>query len=212
LTIDLNADVGEGFDENDAALLDSITSANVACGYHAGGKAIARRLCSAASARGIAIGAHVGYRDPDGFGRRELGIPADEVEREVFEQIGLLRAWSDGRVAYVKPHGALYHRMLRDPDCAEAIVRAAAGLPVLGLDVPEGFADRGYAADGTLVPRGEPGALLDAGAAAQQAVRLALAGDVRSICVHGDSPGAVELARAVRAALEEAGIDLAPFA
>jgi 5-oxoprolinase (ATP-hydrolysing) subunit A len=205
-TIDLNADVGEGFD--DYPLLDSITSANVACGFHAGGEDVAHPLCSAAAARGIAIGAHVSYRDREGFGRHEIGTPPEQIERETREQIELLEEWSGGRVAYVKPHGALYHRMQRDSEVARAI--ASAGLPVLGLDVSEGFADRGYAAEGRLVPRGEPGALLDADAAVAQAVRLAA--DVQSICLHGDSPGAAALARRVRGALAAAGFELAPFA
>jgi UPF0271 protein len=204
-TVDLNADVGEGFD--DMPLLDAITSANVACGFHAGGEEVARPLCAAAAARGIAVGAHVSYRDRDGFGRQEIGTPARQIGREAREQIEHLQEWSGGRVAYVKPHGALYHRMQRDPEAAGAI--AACGLPVLGLDIAEGFADRGYR-DGRLIPRGEPGALLDADAALAQAVRIAR--EFRSICVHGDSPGAAALAMRVRDALVAAGFELAPFA
>jgi 5-oxoprolinase (ATP-hydrolysing) subunit A len=203
--IDLNADVGEGYD--DEPLLESITSANVACGFHAGGEEVARPLCDAAAARGIAIGAHVSYRDRDGFGRQELGAPAEVIAAETREQIALLRRWSGGRVAYVKPHGALYHRMQRDSEVAALM--AALDLPVLGLDVAEGFADRGYRGDG-LIPRGEPGALLDADAAVEQAVRIA--GDFRSICIHGDAPGAGALAARVRDALVAAGFELAPFA
>lgn len=205
-TVDLNADVGEGFD--DMPLLDAITSANVACGFHAGGETAARPLCAAATERGIAIGAHVSYRDREGFGRRELGTPAEEIARETRLQIELLQKWSDGHVRYVKPHGALYHRMQRDADVAEAI--ASCGLAVLGLDVTEGFADRGYGADGRLVPRGEPGALLDEDAAVAQALRLAR--EVRSICLHGDSPGAAALAVRVRDALAAAGFELVSFA
>jgi UPF0271 protein len=203
--IDLNADVGEGYE--DWPLLDAITSANVACGFHAGGEDVARPLCAAATERGIAIGAHVSYRDRGGFGREEIGTPPAVVAAETREQVELLQSWSDGRVAYVKPHGALYHRMQRDAAVAEAI--ASAGLPVLGLDVTEGFADRGYTADGGLVPRGEPGALLDADAAVAQAVRLA--GSVRSICLHSDSPGATAVAMRLRDALVAAGFELAPF-
>lgn len=203
--VDLNADVGEGFD--DMPLLDAITSANVACGFHAGGEDVARPLCGAAAERGIAIGAHVSYRDRDDFGRRELGTPADVIRDEAREQVELLQAWSGDRVAYIKPHGALYHRMQSDPDVA--LVMGSFGLPVLGLDVTEGFADRGYRGD-RLIPRGEPGALLDADAAVVQAVRIA--GDFRSICIHGDSPGAAELAARVRNALRDAGFELAPFA
>ncbi|HEV2593038.1 MAG TPA: LamB/YcsF family protein [Gaiellaceae bacterium] len=205
--IDLNADIGEGF--VDMPLLEAITSANVACGFHAGGEQVARPLCAAAAERGIAIGAHISYRDRPGFGREELGTPAAVVAEEAREQIALLQEWSGGRVTYVKPHGALYHRMRRDDDVAAAI--AAAGLLVLGLDVSEGFADRGYRGDG-LIPRGEPGALLNPDEAVAQAVRLARAGTFRSICLHGDSPGAVALAVRLRDALAAAGFELAPFA
>ena len=207
--IDLNADVGEGLDEVDAQLLEVITSANVACGFHAGGESSARPLCAAAAAHGVSVGAHVGYRDREGFGRRDLDVPPEQVEAETREQIALLRGWG-GAVVYVKPHGALYHRMQREPACADAIRRAVEGLPVLGLDVTEGFADRGYAPDGRLIARGEPGALLDPQAAAQQAVSLA--GGVASICIHGDSPDAVAVARRVAEALRAAGVELRAFA
>ena len=207
--IDLNADVGEGLDEVDAQLLEVITSANVACGFHAGGESSARPLCAAAAAHGVSVGAHVGYRDREGFGRRDLDVPPEQVEAETREQIALLRGWG-GAVVYVKPHGALYHRMQREPACADAIRRAVEGLPVLGLDVTEGFADRGYAPDGRLIARGEPGALLGADEAVAQA--LTLVGSVRSICLHGDSPGAVELGRRLRAAFAGAGVDVRPFA
>jgi UPF0271 protein len=209
--IDLNADVGEGLDEVDRELLEVITSANVACGFHAGGEASARPLCAAAAERGVAVGAHVGYRDREGFGRRELGIPPAQVEAETREQVATLRAWG-GYVTYVKPHGALYHRMQREAECADAIVRAVDGLPVLGLDVAEGFADRGYGLDGLLVPRDEPGALLGEEEAVAQALRLAHEGSVRSICLHGDSPGAIALGRRLRAAFEADGIELRAFA
>jgi len=210
--IDLNADIGEGFDESDLLLLDVITSANVACGFHAGGEGLARPLCAAANARGVSIGAHISYRDRDGFGRRDLDVAPEVLEAEAVEQIDALSSWCDGRIGYVKPHGALYHRMQREPACGNAMVRAARGLPILGLDVAEGFADRGYAADGTLVPRGEAGALLDPDAAVAQALRLAHEGRVRSICLHGDSPGAPELGRRVREALEADGVELRAFA
>jgi 5-oxoprolinase (ATP-hydrolysing) subunit A len=209
--IDLNADIGEGLDEVDRELLEVITSANVACGFHAGGETSARPLCAAAAERGVVVGAHVGYNDRGSFGRRELGIPPAQIEAETREQIAALREWG-GRVTYVKPHGALYHRMQRDAECAAAIVRAVDGLPVLGLDVAEGFADRGYGRDGLLVPRDEPGALLGEEEAVAQALRLAHEGRVRSICLHGDSPGAVALGRRLRAAFEADGIDLRPFA
>jgi 5-oxoprolinase (ATP-hydrolysing) subunit A len=223
--IDLNADVGEGM-ATDAELLTLVTSANVACGFHAGDVETIRAVCAEAVTRGVAIGAHVGYRDREGFGRRPLEVTAATIEEEAVEQIGELAAHAraaGGRVAYVKPHGALYHRAAVDEDCARALASAAGELPLLGMPgsallaqarrgVPEGYADRAYAHDGTLVPRGEPGALLDAPAAARQAVALARAGAVRSICLHGDTPDAVEVARRVVAELEAAGIELRAFA
>jgi len=221
--VDLNADVAEGLDVVDRDLLEVVTSANVACGFHAGGEETARAVCALAAERGVAIGAHVGYRDRDGFGRRELGLPAATIAAEAAEQLAALQQWSGGLVAYVKPHGALYHRASADAECAAALVRAAAGLPMLAMPgsellalagdrgVPEGYADRGYRA-GSLVPRGEPGAVLEADAAAAQAVRLAREGVVRSLCVHGDTPGASALARRVREALEAEGVELRPFA
>ena len=232
-TIDLNADLGEGFDDADRALLDVVSSANVACGFHAGGEETATALCGAAAARGIAVGAHVGYRDRDGFGRRELGLPVTAIEAEAVEQIALLAEWAEAagaRVAYVKPHGALYHRASVDGDCAEALVRAAlaaGGLAMLafprslllehaqaaGLDaVAEGFADRGYAADGSLLPRGDPGAVLEPDAAVRQALELARAGGVGSICLHGDTPGAAALGRRIRDGLAAEGFAVAAFA
>jgi len=224
--VDLNADVGEGL-ETDDELLRIVTSANVACGFHAGDERTMSRLSSLAAGLGVAVGAHVGYRDRDGFGRRELDVSPAVVEAETTEQIGLLQ--EHGPVAYVKPHGALYHRATADAACAEAIVAGtlASGGPRAMLAFPgsqlyavaraagltavaEGFADRGYDAGGRLIARSEPGALLDADAAAGQAV--ALAGRVGSICVHGDSPGAVALARRVADGLRAAGIDLHAFA
>ena len=237
-SIDLNADVGESFGRwqlgDDAALLPHLTSANVACGFHAGDPLTLVRTCALAVEHGVVIGAQVGYRDLAGFGRRYVEVPAPELEADVLYQLGALdgiaRA-AGARVAYVKPHGALYHAVSRHPEQAEAVVRAVAafgGLPVLGLAgsaflsavsaagleaVGEGFADRGYLPDGGLVPRSEPGALLlDPAAVAAQAVRLATSGEVRSLCVHGDSPGAPGLAAAVRTALAEAGVAVAPFA
>ena len=227
--VDLNADVGEGF-AADAALFGLVTSANVACGFHAGDEQSMRVACEAAAVAGVAIGAHVSYRDREGFGRRELDVDPATLGAEAAEQIEALQAAADaagGRVAYVKPHGALYHRASVDRACAEAIVRAAgrARLAVLGFRgsellarageaglqaVAEGFADRAYAADGTLVPRGDPTSLLGADAAARQAV--ALAGSAGSICIHGDTPGAVEVAAAVRAALAAAGVEVRAFA
>jgi 5-oxoprolinase (ATP-hydrolysing) subunit A len=225
MPVDLNADVGEGC-ATDAELIQIVTSANVACGFHAGDEETMRTVCGAAREQGVTVGAHTSYRDREGFGRRELGVPASTVEAETVEQIRLLQQHAP--VAYVKPHGALYHRASVDAECAAAIVAGAAACEVgvmlafpeselsraaraAGLiAVDEGFADRGYAADGTLVTRGEPGAVLDADQAARQAV--AIAGQVESICVHGDSPDAVTVARAVAAALGAAGVELRAFA
>jgi UPF0271 protein len=223
--IDLNADVGEGVD-GDIDLLALVTSANVACGFHAGDAATMRAVCAEAGERGVAIGAHVGYRDREGFGRRALGVPAATVEAETVEQIRALREVG-GRVAYVKPHGALYHRASVDEECAAAIVsaiRAVGGeLAVLAFPgskllaqaevaVTEGFADRAYARDGSLVPRDSAGAVLGVEDAARQALSLARGGAVRSLCLHGDTPGALALARRVVAELGAARIELRSFA
>jgi len=237
--VDLNADLGEGFGAwrlgDDESLLDVLTSANVACGFHAGDPPTMRRVCRAAAARGVAIGAQVGYRDLAGFGRRRIDYAPDDLRDDLLYQIGALDAFArlaGSRVGYVKPHGALYNTAVADEAQAAAVVAAVVGydpsLPVLGLPgsallrlaaraglrpVPEGFADRGYRPDGTLVPRSEPGAVLTGtGEVARQAVRLARDGGVESICVHGDTPGAVSLARAVREALSAAGLSLEPFA
>ena len=223
--IDLNADVGEGV-EGDIELLAFVTSANVACGFHAGDASTMRAVCAEAVERGVAIGAHVGYRDREGFGRRALDVPAATVEAETVEQVRALQ--SHGPVAYVKPHGALYHRASVDEECAAAIVSAAEGLAVLGAPgsallaqasaaglaaIPEGFVDRAYAPDGSLVPRGSPGAVLGVEDAVRQALAIARARlDVRSLCLHGDTPGALELARRVVAELEAAGVELRSFA
>lgn len=237
-SVDLNADVGESFGRwqlgDDAALLPHLTSANVACGFHAGDPLTLRRTCALAVEHGVVIGAQVGYRDLAGFGRRYVEVPAAELEADVLYQLGALDGIARAagtRVAYLKPHGALYHALSRHPEQAEAVIAAVVafgGLPVLGLAgspflgavaaaglvaVGEGFADRAYLPDGGLVPRTEPGAVLtDPAAVAAQAVRLAASGEVRSLCVHGDSPGAPALAAAVRAGLVEAGLALAPFA
>jgi UPF0271 protein len=250
-TIDLNADLGEGFGiwrlGDDEALLGVVTSANVACGFHAGDPSTMRRVCTAAAAAGVAVGAQVSYRDLAGFGRRFVDADPGELADDVLYQLaaldGIARACGTA-VGYVKPHGALYNAAVHHEGHAGAVVDAVVAadptLPVLGLPdsallrladaaglttVPEGFADRGYTAEGTLVPRSGPGALVeDAGEVAARAVRMAVEGRVvavdgtevdlavRSICVHGDTPGAVELARAVRAGLEDAGLRLAPFA
>jgi len=249
--IDLNSDVAESFGAwrlgDDESLIGIATSANIACGFHAGDPLTIRRACARAVARGVAIGAQVSYRDLAGFGRRDMTVPPDELTAEVLYQIaavdGIARA-EGGRVGYVKPHGALYNRAARDPEQAAAIAAAVSSfgphLPVLTLPgsaletaagdlrlptVAEAFADRGYRDDGSLVPRGQPGAVLtDPDVVAARAVGMVVAGVVqttsgaslqispRSICVHGDTPGAVTLARAIRAALQQAGVTLAPFA
>jgi UPF0271 protein len=247
--MDLNADLGEGFGVwrlgDDEAMLDVITSANVACGFHAGDAATMRNVCVAAAARGVAVGAQVSYRDLAGFGRRRIDYDPGELRDDVLYQIaaldGIARV-AGTRVTYVKPHGALYNTAADDEVQANAVVRAVAeydvDLAVLGLpasallraadaaglrSVTEGFADRGYLASGRLVPRTQPDALVvDPAAVAARA--LAMAGGeivavdgtvvrqrVESICVHGDTPGAVALATSVRQTLSDAGVNLAAF-
>jgi UPF0271 protein len=249
--IDLNADLGEGFGVwrlgEDERLLDVLTSANVACGFHAGDAPTMRRVCALAAERGVTVGAQVGYRDLAGFGRRRIDVDAAELEAEVLYQIGALDGCArpaGTQVRYVKPHGALYNTAADDPVQAGAVARAVAAydraLPLLGLPgsalaaaadeagvpfVAEAFADRAYRADGRLVPRGEPGAVIDdveqvtARAVAFAVERRVTAVDgsevavaARSLCLHGDTPGAVRLAVEVRRALLEAGVALTPFA
>nr|WP_199340074.1 5-oxoprolinase subunit PxpA [Mycobacteroides chelonae] len=232
----MNADLGEGFGAwrlgDDEAMLDVVTSANLACGFHAGDPATLHRTCRAAAARGIRIGAQVGYRDLAGFGRRFIDVAADDLYADVVYQIGALDALArtvGSPVTYVKPHGALYNTIVHHEVQADAVARAVrdvnAAFPVLTLPhsafgdrarelglrvVTEAFADRAYREDGTLVPRGEPGAVLHDPAAV--AARIpALSKTAESICVHGDSPDAVTIARTVRAALTANGIELAPF-
>jgi UPF0271 protein len=249
--IDLNADLGESYGAwrlgDDEALLSVVTSANIACGFHAGDPLTLRRACAGAIARGVRIGAQVSYRDLAGFGRREMTVPPAELTAEVLYQIaaldGIARA-EGGRVSYVKPHGALYNRavwdavqagaviaairaydaelpLLTQPGSVAAIEASAAGLRV----VAEAFADRAYHDDGTLVPRGRGGAVLtDAAVVAARAVAMVTSRKVqsaagreiricpRSVCIHGDTSGAVVLARSVRAALTQAGVRVAPFA
>ncbi|MGX5655103.1 LamB/YcsF family protein [Geodermatophilus nigrescens] len=251
VSIDLNSDLGEGFGQwtlgDDDALLGVVTSANVACGFHAGDPVILRRVCDRAAAAGVAIGAQVGYRDLAGFGRRFVDVEPDALTQDVLYQVGALEAFArvaGSRVRYVKPHGALYNAIVAHEEQAAAVVRAVVDydrtLPVLGLrgsaflrlaaeaglrTVAEAFADRAYTPEGTLVSRRLPGAVLtDAGEITRRCVAMATGGEVRdvdggrlrlapdSICVHGDTPGAVDIARRVRSALTDAGVDLAPFA
>jgi UPF0271 protein len=249
-SIDLNADLGEGFGRwrltDDEQLLSVVTSANVACGFHAGDATTMRRVCELAAARGVRIGAQVSYRDLAGFGRRAMDVPSAELTAEVAYQIGALEVFARAagtRVSYVKPHGALYNRVVHDEEQAAAVVAgvllADATLPVLGLPgsrlleaagkagletVTEAFADRAYTEEGTLVPRGEEGAVLtDPEAVVARSVELArdravtarsgarIAVEARSLCLHGDTPGAVELARRVRDRLETSGIRVEAF-
>ncbi|MGV9993417.1 LamB/YcsF family protein [Streptomyces sp. NPDC003374] len=250
-SIDLNADLGEGFGRwrltDDEQLLSVVTSANVACGFHAGDAVTMRRVCGLAAERGVRIGAQVSYRDLAGFGRRAMDVPPDELAAEVAYQIGALEVFARAagtRVSYVKPHGALYNRVVRDEEQATGVVDgvllADASLPVLGLPgsrllevaakaglptVAEAFADRAYTEEGTLVPRDRDGAVVtDPVAVVERSVALARTGTVvshggeilevraRSLCLHGDTPGAVELARRVRARLVAAGVRVEAFA
>ncbi|MEX3565618.1 LamB/YcsF family protein [Micrococcus endophyticus] len=250
MRIDLNSDVGESFGSwtmgDDAAILRSVSSANVACGFHAGDPSGIARTCREAVAAGVVIGAHVGYRDLAGFGRRFLDCSPTELADDVLYQLGALEALAraaGGGIRYVKPHGALYNAIVHHEAHAQAVVDAVKAfggdLPLLLLPgsvalaraeraglrgVAEAFADRGYTPAGTLVPRGEPGAVLhDAQAVAARMVRLAHEGvveavdgtDVRvaaeSICLHGDTPGAVAMAAAVRTGLEDAGVSVRAF-
>ncbi len=240
--VDLNADVGEGM-PGDAELLEVVTSANIACGLHAGNGETMTRTVELCVARNVAIGAHPSFDDRAGFGRREMDLPHEEVAALVQRQLealaGIVRA-AGTRLRHVKPHGALYNQAARDASLARAIATAvhafdrdlllvglaggallaagrAAGLRVAS----EVFADRGYRADGSLVPRSLPGAVIeDQAVVVGRALGMVRSGTVRSVdgaevaidvqtvCVHGDTPGAVGLARALRDALREAGISV----
>ncbi|GAB3259841.1 5-oxoprolinase subunit PxpA [Alteromonas gracilis] len=251
MRIDLNSDVGESFGQwrlgDDEAILGLVTSANVACGFHAGDPSTLRRCCETAVREGVRVGAQVGYRDLAGFGRRFIDMDPAELGDDVIYQIGALDAMARAagtRVSYVKPHGALYNAVVHHEEQACAVVEAVtaydASLPLLGLPgsvllrraeeaglrvVREAFADRGYTPEGTLVSRREPGALLeDPDEVAARVVRLVTEGVIvavdgsevavgaDSVCLHGDTPGAVAMARAVRAALEEADVAVGAFA
>jgi len=251
MRLDLNADVGESYGAwtlgDDAAVLDVVTSANVACGFHAGDPLTLRTTCRYAAERGVVVGAQVAYRDLVGFGRRFMDVPADELVADIIYQLGALSAVAQVEgtdVAYVKPHGALYNAVVHHEAQARALVDAVVAvdtsLPILGLPgslvlelateaglraVTEAFADRAYTADGRLVPRTEPGAVLhDPAEVAARVVGLVRDGVVtavdgtdvevhaESVCIHGDTPGAVAMARAVRAALEQSGVEIRAFA
>lgn len=230
MRIDLNADLGEGVTD-DPALLSVVTSANVACGFHAGDAVVMRQVCERAVALGVVVGAQVSYADREGFGRRRMDPAPEVLTGWVAEQVGSLRsiaAAAGTEVAYVKAHGALYNRIVEDEEQAHAVLAGSGDLPVLGLPgarvlvlaaaagrqvVAEGFPDRGYTADGRLLPRSEPGALVeDPELIAANAVALASRPEISTVCVHGDSPGAVRAATAVRAALAGAGIDVRAWA
>ena len=250
MQIDLNSDLGESFGPwtmgDDAAIVRLVSSANVACGFHAGDPTTIRGTCAAAADAGVAVGAHVAYRDLAGFGRRFLDVEVRHLVDDVVYQVGALEALaaaSGTRVRYVKPHGALYNAVVTHREQARAVVTAVRevdpALPVMALPgsvvaeeaeaaglrvVLEAFADRGYAPDGTLVPRGSAGAVLhDPDQVAARVLRIATEGvveavdgsavqvEVESVCVHGDTPGAVAIATAVRSALAAAGVQVASF-
>lgn len=250
MTIDLNSDVGESFGAwtmgDDAALMGLVSSANVACGFHAGDPSTARRTCVTARDAGVRIGAHVGYRDLAGFGRRFLDVSPPELTDDVVYQVGALQALASAtgsQVRYVKPHGALYNAIVHHEGQARAVVAALREvddtLPILVLPgsvvereaaraglrtVVEAFADRAYLGDGTLVPRRLDGGVLhDPALVSARVVRMVTDGTVEaidgetvrlapeSVCVHGDTPGAVRLATAVRRGLEDAGVRVESF-
>jgi UPF0271 protein len=230
MRVDLNADVGESCGQ-DAALMRAITSANVACGFHAGDPGVMRDTLLLAREHGVAVGAHPGFPDREGFGRRDLHLTPRQVEDIVVYQIGAIAAIaaaSGVRLQHVKPHGALFNIAVRDRSIADAIARAMAAvdrsLILFGLSeseltaageaaglrtAREAFADRAYRADGTLVPRTEPGAVIDDPAEVlARVVAMASHPRVDTICVHGDTPGAADLAARIRATLVAAGIDV----
>ena len=249
--IDLNADLGEGFGHSrsseDEALLDLVSSANIACGFHAGDATTMRDTVRAAASRGVAIGAHPSYPDIPGFGRRELGLSPREIRFHVSYQLRAFRdicSAENAKLSYVKAHGALYNRAAKDSSAAVAIVQAICdvdpSLMLLGLAgsemaraaqrgrlgfAAEAFADRAYKADGSLVPRKEPGAVIhDVQTAVKRAITVVKSSTVtaddgttlgvvaQSLCVHGDNPDALPMLRELRATLESSGVRIAPFA
>ncbi|MER5837747.1 LamB/YcsF family protein [Rhodococcus erythropolis] len=250
-SVDLNSDLGEGFGAwtlgDDDAMLELVTSANIACGFHAGDPTTLLATCESAATRGVRIGAQVGYRDLAGFGRRFIDMSPKDLTADVIYQIGALDGLarvSGSRVTYVKPHGALYNAIVHHRRQARAVVAAVvaydSSLPVLGLPgsvfleeareagleiVAEAFADRAYTAEGTLVPRTESGAVLhDPTLVAERVRRMVVDGELdavdgstvkvaaASVCVHGDSPAAVDMAAAIRALLESSDVEITPFA
>ncbi|MGV2108317.1 LamB/YcsF family protein [Agrobacterium vitis] len=248
--IDLNSDLGESYGAwsmgDDAAMLAVVSSANIACGFHAGDPSGIWKTVKAAAENGVSIGAHVSYPDRVGFGRRDMDVSSEELIADVIYQIGALKgmaAAANTRVTYVKPHGALYNRIANDARQGQAVIDAVkaidsslvlmglAGAPILDLartsglsTVAEAFADRAYTPQGQLVSRREAGAVLhDAEKIASRMVQLARQGtleaidgsvikvEAQSICVHGDSPGAVAIAQEIRKRFEAEGIAVQPF-
>ena len=248
-TVSLNSDIGEGFGAwsfgDDDALLDVISAANIACGFHGGDATIMRATCEVAVERGVSIGAHVSYDDLAGFGRRFIDVPPATLTNDLIYQFGALQAMArvaGGRVSYIKAHGALYNAAARHighaTSIADAVAAVDATLAILcqpgtvfwqlaqsrGLmPLAEVYADRGYTTDGLLVARSEPGALLtDPSEIAERAALMVTTGtvtaisgevvqlgEVASVCVHSDTPGAAAIARAVREALEGSGVEIA---
>jgi UPF0271 protein len=233
--IDINADVGETAGGrpvgDDAALMPHITSANIACGFHAGDPSVMRATVALAAEHGVAVGAHPGFPDLEHFGRRELQVAPRDVEDFVAYQVGALAAIAAAqgvRLQHVKPHGALFNMACRDAELADAVARAVRtidptvmlfGLPESELiragwrlhlrTAREGFADRAYREDGSLVPRSEPDAVIhEPSQVARRAVEMARSGRVDTICVHGDTAGAPELAARIRRALADAHIEV----
>ena len=250
MQVDLNCDLGESFGRyrlgEDEAMLRVVTSANIACGLHAGDPQVMARTVALARQNGVAVGAHPGYPDLQGFGRREMSLAPDELEACILYQLGALGAFTRAAgvpLVHVKPHGALYNTVARDSRLADAVARAVAAFDAylvvvtlpdsalgqaarsLGLRVArEGFADRAYRADGTLAPRSQPGAVIhDPAQVAERAVRMVTRGEVLTangqaiplrvdtLCIHGDTPGAAGIAAQLRAALEAAGVQIAPL-
>jgi len=224
--LNLNSDLGEGFDA-DEAILAQVDSANVACGVHAGSASITIATAWRCRALGVEVGAHPGYEDRAGFGRVERALTAAEIEALVGFQVAGLAAVVP--ISYVKPHGALYHRCQQDPAAADAVARVAKlhGVGLLGQPgfeilaaarragiaaYREAFADRLLLPDGSLAPRTQPGAVLNPDEAAKQALRLAQSEKYDSICVHGDTKGAAHVASSVRRALRDAGVETGPLA
>ncbi|HWA17569.1 MAG TPA: 5-oxoprolinase subunit PxpA [Devosia sp.] len=242
--LDLNADLGEGIGD-DAAMLDIVTSASIACGGHAGDESSMRAALRAAKARGVIIGAHPGFPDRKNFGRIQMILPPEELDASVRAQVRWLVELGEEEgwpVRYVKLHGALANMAAEEPSvaalCFAAVEGLVSGMAILAIDssaqvdvsetlgfrtVREAYADRAYQPSGLLVPRTLPGAVLhDAGEIAERAVHMAETGEIvavdgsvfrteaRSLCIHGDTPGAVEISRQVRTALEAAGVEVRP--